>query len=294
MFNTYNTNTMKHVDRYSVQEFYKENYPISLDEYCKETEQTKGTIDFREFIEKRGLQYDLATRANWDYRYKCFKDGEIGMLMKKKEILKKKEDSFLDKTQKFLKECYNKGAVIEYEETEGKWVDLPKGLPIDFSKFEEGKIRLKHDDPTYEQVKRFKEEYGRPIVTTWELKNIPILAFCYNKGFCRTFPTEFGKRLEWDQMSIWRYYNIKEYLPETPIADFQRVFENKELYENYTAVETDEQSTRKEMIDSIEMEVKYIKDTLTIKTFIDIVNYVKWEFHNIDKKIEDLYARTEE
>lgn len=71
-------------------------------------------------------------------------------------------------------------------------------------------------------------------------------------------------------------------------------FENKELDENYTTVETEEQNTRKEMVDSIEKEIKYVKDTLTIKTFMDIVNYVKWEFQNINEKIEDLYARTEE
>lgn len=285
---------MKRVNSYNIQKFYKENYPISLDEYCKEIEQTKGTIDFREFIEERGLQYDLATRANWDYRYECFVDEVMDMFRKKTEILKEKEDSFLGKAQRFLKECYSKGAIVEYEEFEGKWVDLPKGLPIDFSKFEEGKIRLKHDDPTYEQVKQFKEKYRRPIVTTWELKNIPILAFCYNKGFCRTFPTEFGDRLEWDQMSIWRYYDMKEYLPETPIADLQRVFENKELDKTYVAVKTEEQNTRRKMIDHIVKEMNDLKDASTIRTFTDIVNYVKWEFHNIDEKIEDLYARTEE
>lgn len=207
---------------------------------------------------------------------------------------KKKKDSFLDKTQKFLKECYDKGAVVEYEEAEGKWVDLPKGLPIDFSKFDEGKIRLKFNDPTYEQVEQFKKLCGDILVTDNDLKNIPMLTFCYNKGFCKTLSTKVGKRLQWDSMNIWRYYNIKEYLPETPVADFQSFFKNNKLHENYTAVETDEQNTRKEMIDSIEKEVKYIKDTLTIKTFMDIVNYVKWEFHNIDKKMEDLYARTEE
>lgn len=55
---------MKHVDRYTVQELYKENYTISLDEYCRELDHTKDIINFQEFIEKRGLQYDLATRAN--------------------------------------------------------------------------------------------------------------------------------------------------------------------------------------------------------------------------------------
>lgn len=74
----------------------------------------------------------------------------------------------------------------------------------------------------------------------------------------------------------------------------QRFFENRELDENYAAVETEEQGTRKEMIDSIVKEIKYVKDTLTIKTFMDIMNYVKWEFQNINEKIEDLYARTEE
>lgn len=208
---------MKHVNRYTVQEFYKEDYPISLDEYCRELEHTKDTINFREFIEnqKGKLQYDLATRSNWDYRYKRFEE-EI-----KKMLKKKKKDSFLDKTQKFLKEGYDKGAVVEYEEAEGKWVDLPKGLPIDFSKFDEGKIRLKFNDPTYEQVEKFKELCGNTLVTDDALKNIPMLTFCYNKGFCKTFSTKVGKRLQWDSMNIWRYYNIKEYLPETPVADFQ-------------------------------------------------------------------------
>ena len=98
----------------------------------------------------------------------------------KKMFKKKKKDSFLDKTQKFLKECYGKGAVVEYEEAEGRWVDLPKGLPIDFSKFDEGKIRLKFNDPTYEQVEQFKKLCGNTLVTDNDLKNIPMLAFCYN------------------------------------------------------------------------------------------------------------------
>lgn len=249
------------------------NYPISLDEYCKEIEHTKDTVDFREFIEKQGFQYDIATRANWDYRYECFED-EV------KEMIKmKKEDSFLGRTQKLLKELYDKGASIEYEEDEGKWVDLPKGLPVDFSKFDEGKIRLKFGSVTHEQIVQFMQDYGIPTSTDWEYKNIPLLAFCYTKGFCKIILTESGNHLVWDALLF---------------PDLQRFFENKELDENYTTVETEEQNTRKEMVDSIEKEIKYVKDTLTIKTFMDIVNYVKWEFQNINEKIEDLYARTEE
>lgn len=41
-------------------------------------------------------------------------------------------------------------------------------------------------------------------------------------------------------------------------------------------------------------EMKDLTDQATIRTFMDIMNYVRWEFHNIDEKIEDLYARTEE
>lgn len=249
------------------------NYPISLDEYCKEIEHTKDTADFREFIEKQGFQYDIATKANWDYRYECFED-EVKEMLKKK-----KKDSFLNKAQKLLKELYDKGASIEYEEDESKWVDLPKGLPIDFSKFDEGKIRLKFGSVTHEQIVQFMQDYGIPTSTDWEYKNIPLLAFCYTKGFCKIVLTESGNHLVWDALLF---------------PDLQRFFENKELDENHTVVETEEQVTRKEMIDSIVKEIKYVKDTLTIKTFMDIVNYVKWEFQNINEKIEDLYARTEE
>lgn len=135
------------------------NCPMSLDEYCKELEHTKYTIDFREFIEMKGFQYDIATRANWDYRYACFED-EV-----KEMIKKKKENSFLGRTQRLLKELYDKGANIEYNEDEGKWVDLPKGLPIDFSKFDEGKIRLKFGSVTHEQIVQFMQDYGIPIST---------------------------------------------------------------------------------------------------------------------------------
>ena len=129
----------------------------------------------------------------------------------------KKKKSLLDESREFLKECYDKGVNIEYEEAKGKWVDLPKGLPIDFSKFDEGKIRLKFNDPTYSQVKQFEEEYGNPIVTDWEFKNIPMLAFCYNKGFCRVLLTKVGKRLQWDSMNIRRYYEAKYSITNEPV-----------------------------------------------------------------------------
>lgn len=203
---------------------------------------------------------------------------------------KKKESSnFLDKSHELLKNCYDKGAIIEYEEDKGKWVDLPKGLPIDFSKFDEGKIRLKLPDPTLEQVEKFKNEYGNPIVTDWDLKNIPMLSFCFLKDFCRVLPTKIGNRLQWDSINIWRYYGKKEYLPETPITELK-----KELDKNYVAVETEEQVTRNKMINSILKEMKELPDKATIRTFMDVVDYVCWEFHNIDEKMEDLYARTEE
>lgn len=262
---------------------YEMNKPMSLEEYCKTLDYSKAdTINFDEWAKKEGFAYDDATKANWDCRYERFKKGETEMFKKKKE---EKKDSFLDKAQKFLKECYDKGAAIEYEESEGKWVDLPKGLPIDFSKFDEGKIRLKFNDPTYSQVRQFKEEYGNPIVTNWDFKNIPMLAFCYNKGFCRVLSTKVGKRLQWDSMNIWRYYKVKEYFPE---------YEDKKLDENYEAVETEEQVTRNKMMDSIRKEMKGLTDKATIRTFMDVLNYVRCEFHNIDEKIEDLYARTEE
>lgn len=195
--------------------------PMPLKEYCETLDYSiADTINFKEWVKKEGFAYDYATKANWGYRYEKFKKEKIEMFRKRKE---EKKDSFLAKAQKFLKKCYDRGATIEYEEAEGKWVDLPKGLPIDFSKFDEGKIRLKFD-PTYEQVEQFK----------------------------------------------------------------------KELDKNYVAVETEEQSTRNKMIDSIMKEMKDLTDQATIRTFMDIMNYVRWEFHSIDEKIEDLYARTEE
>lgn len=392
---------------------YERNKPMSLEEYCKTLDYSKAdTINFEEWAKEEGFAYDDATKGNWEYRYARFKYArfkkeEEGMFKKKKE---EKKDSFLDKAQKFLKECYDKGATIEYEESEGKWVDLPKGLPIDFSKFDEGKIRLKFNDPSYEQVAQFKKEYGNPIITDWDLKNIPMLAFCYNKGFCRALPTKIGKRLQWDSISIWRYYGKKEYLPETSPAELQKIFEkkrdeesnrlvcldeyytylpqpdrdffkawlkinkpamlaifepirvgeldelyneciedtkpmslrdyceryfddiqsdkvrafcnwvierkeeeaklrrdwvnlyikfspeyeNKKLDKDYAVDETEEHRTRNEMINSIMKEMKGLTDKATIRTFIDVMDYVRWEFHNIDEKIEDLYARTEE
>lgn len=132
---------------------YAINKPMSLEEYCIILDYSKAaTINFDKWAKKEGFAYDYATKANWDYRYEKFKKEKIEMFRKRKE---EKKDSFLAKAQKFLKECYDIGATIEYEEAEGKWVDLPEGLPIDFSKFDEGKIRLKFD-PTYEQVEQFK------------------------------------------------------------------------------------------------------------------------------------------
>lgn len=113
----------------------------------------------------------------------------------------------LSESQKFLKECYDMGAVIEYEEDKGKWVDLPKGLPIDFSKLQEGTIRLKYNEPTYEQVEKFRREFGSPIVTDWDFKNFPILTFCLVKGFC-TIKIE-NLLLEWNPTNIRRYYKVK-------------------------------------------------------------------------------------
>ena len=259
---------------------------MSLEEYCITLDYSKAVaINFDKWAKKEGFAYDVATKANWDYRYEKFKKEEIEMFKKRKE----EKYSFLAKAQKFLKECYDRGATIEYEEAKGKWVDLPEGLPIDFSKFDEGKIRLKFGEPTYEQVEQFKKEYGSSIVTDWDLKNIPMLSFCLVKDFCRTLPTKVGNRLEWDSISIWRYYGKKEYLPETPITDLQ-----KELYKSYAAVDTEEQNTRNKMIDSIMEEMKGLTDQAAIRTFMGVMNYVRWEFHNIDEKIEDLYARTEE
>ena len=97
-----------------------------------------------------------------------------------------KKKSLLSDSRKFLKECYDKGATIEYEEEKGKWVGLPKNLPIDFSKFEEGVIRLKYEEPTYEQVEKFTKAFGSPIVknTDFKISNIDFLSrqrFLYNK-----------------------------------------------------------------------------------------------------------------
>jgi hypothetical protein len=114
----------------------------------------------------------------------------------------------LSESQKFLKNCYDKGATLEYEEAKDKWVVLPKGLPIDFSKLQEGVIRLKYEEPTYEQVEKFRKAFGSPIVTNWDFKNFPILTFCLAKGFCII---KEGGLLEWNPMNIWRYYNVKDY-----------------------------------------------------------------------------------
>lgn len=272
---------MKHIDR-CVQEFFFINNPISLDEYCKESkhaEHAADIINFRKFVEKKGFQYDIATRGNWDYRYKCFKDEE-------KEMFKKKESSnFLDKSKEFLKNCYDGGAIIEYNDGQ-EWKDLPSGLPLDFSQFKEGTIRLKFNDPTYEQVNQFKKEYGNPIVTDWDLKNIPMLAFCYSKGFCDILSTKVGNRLDWDQMSIWRYYKAKEYLPETPIAELQNIF--KEKSEKNLDQEVLDCFTRNKMLDYVMKDMKDLTDQTTIRTFMDVMNYIRWEFNNIESKFKNI------
>lgn len=132
------------------------------------------------------------------------------VILEEEEMFKKK----LSESRNFLKNCYDKGAIIEYEESKGKWVDLPKGLPIDFSKLKEGVIRLKYEEPTYEQVEKFRKAFGSPIVTNHDFKNFPILTFCLVKGFC--IIKEDGL-LEWNPMNIWRYYNVKEFLSLNPL-----------------------------------------------------------------------------
>lgn len=224
---------------------YEMNKPMSLEEYCKTLDYSKAdTINFEEWAKKEGFAYDDATKANWDYRYERFEKEETKMF-------KKKKDSFLDKAQKFLKECYDKGAIIEYEESEGKWVDLPKGLPIDFSKLKDGTIRLKYEEPTYEQVEKFRKAFGNPIVTDTDFRNFPILTFCLFKGFCAI---KEGGLLEWNPMSIWRYYNVKEFLSLNPL--------------------------KKEF------------DKTDVNTFNGILNYIEMEFQNINAKIDGLYAKT--
>jgi len=275
---------MKHTDRNTfniVQEIFFKNQPISLDMYCKESEHTERAADiinFRKFIEKEGFQYDIATRANWDYRYKRFKDEE-------KEMFKKKEpSSFLDKSKEFLKKCYDEGAVIEYIDGQ-EWKDLPSGLPLDFSQFKEGTIRLKFNDPTYEQVEKFKNEYGNPIVTDWDLKNIPMLSFCLVRDFCRVLPTKVGNRLQWDSMNIWRYYGKKEYLPETPVSELQNILKEKSE-KNLDQELLD--YTRNKMLDHVTKDMKDLTDQTTIRAFIDVMNYIRWEFSNIELKFQNV------
>ena len=275
---------MKHTDRNTfniVQEIFFKNQPISLDVYCKESEHTERAADiinFRKFIEKEGFQYDIATRANWDYRYERFKDEE-------KEMFKKKEPSnFLDKSKEFLKKCYDGGAIIEYNDGQ-EWKDLPSGLPLDFSQFKEGTIRLKFNDPTYEQVEKFKNEYGNPIVTDWDLKNIPMLSFCLVRDFCRVLPTKVGNRLQWDSMNIWRYYGKKEYLPETPVSELQNIFKEKSE-KNLDQELLD--YTRNKMLDHVTKDMKDLTDQTTIRAFIDVMNYIRWEFSNIELKFQNV------
>lgn len=96
---------MKHTDKTSfssMQELlaYKESCPISLEEYCRDLDYSKeDTINFEEWAKKEGFAYDNATKANWDCLYERFKKEETEMFKKKKK------ENFLDKAQKFLKEC---------------------------------------------------------------------------------------------------------------------------------------------------------------------------------------------
>jgi hypothetical protein len=131
-------------------------------------------------------------------------------ILEEEGMFKKKLSAPLD----FLKNCYDKGATLEYEEAKDKWVVLPKGLPIDFSKLQEGTIRLKYEEPTYEQVKKFRKGFGSPIVTDKDFRNFPILTFCLAKGFCII---KEGGFLEWNPTDIWRYYNVKEFLSLNPL-----------------------------------------------------------------------------
>lgn len=206
---------MKHTDRNIfnlVQEIFFKNQPIPLDVYCKESEHTERAADiinFRKFIEKEGFQYDIATRANWDYRYKRFKDEE-------KEMFKKKEpSSFLDKSKEFLKKCYDAGEIIEYNDGQ-EWKDLPSGLPLDFSQFKEGTIRLK----------------------LIELK-IPI------QGLQSTFKENLDQEL-------------LDYI------------------------------TRNKMLDYVMKDMKDLTDQTTIRTFMDVMNYIRWEFNNIESKFKNI------
>lgn len=276
---------MKHIDR-CVQEFFFINNPISLDEYCKESkhaEHAADIINFRKFVEKKGFQYDIATRGNWDYRYKCFKDEE-------KEMFKKKESSnFLDKSKEFLKNCYDGGAIIEYNDGQ-EWKDLPSGLPLDFSQFKEGTIRLKFNEPTYEQIMQFKQRYGEPIMFTNDIKHEPLLAFCFCKDFCHIVPSDKFNRLQWDTMAIWRYYGKKEYLPETPVSELQNIF--KEKSEKNLDQDLPTCITR-DMFNSIMKDINDLTDQTTKRTFMDVMSYIHWEFSNI-KNISNTDTAAEE
>ena len=276
---------MKHTDRNTfniVQEIFFKNQPISLDVYCKESEHTKRAADiinFRKFIEKEGFQYDIATRANWDYRYKRFKDEE-------KEMFKKKEpSSFLDKSKEFLKKCYDAGEIIEYNDGQ-EWKDLPSGLPLDFSQFKEGTIRLKFNGPTYEQIMQFKQRYGEPIMLTNGIEHEPLLAFCFSKGFCHVVPSDKFNKLQWDTIAIWRYYGKKEYLPETPISELQSIL--KEKSEKNLDQELLDCITRNKMLDYVMKDMKDLTDQTTIRAFMDVMNYIRWEFNNIESKFKNI------
>lgn len=201
---------------------YEKNKLYSLEEYCKTLGYSKAdTINFEEWAKKAGYEYEDMSIKGWKTLYEAY-------TTKGEEMFKKKnKNQFLIDSQKLLKNCYEKGAEIEYFDGD-KWNVLPLGLPLDFSQFAEGKIRLKFNDPTYEQVMKFKEEYGEPMITEWDLENIPMLAFCYNHNFCNIVTVKNNvKRLQWYSPSIWRFYGKKEYLPETSQKELEEIFKKK-------------------------------------------------------------------
>lgn len=203
---------------------YEKNKPYNLEEYCKTLGYSKAdTINFEEWAKKAGYEYIDSSLVGWEELYKKY--ATEGKEMIKKE--KKNKNQFLIDSQKLLKNCYEKGAEIEYFDGD-KWNILPPGLPLDFSQFAEGKIRLKFNDPTYEQVMEFKAKYGEPMVTEWDFENIPMLAFCYNHNFCNIVTVKNNiKKLQWYAPNIWRFYGKKEYLPETSQKELEEIFKKR-------------------------------------------------------------------
>lgn len=232
---------------------YEKDKPYNLEEYCKTLGYSKAdTINFEEWAKKVGYEYIDLTLTGWENLYKTYTTE--GKEMIKKE--KKNKNQFLIDSQKLLKICYERGAEIEYFDGD-EWNVLPPGLPLDFSQFAEGKIRLKFNDPTYEQVMEFKAKYGEPMVTEWDLKNIPMLAFCYNKGFCGIRPTKIGNRLEWDPNTIWRFYGKKEYLPETSQKELEEILNKKR----------DEEMLKAEIYSLAEYTAAFIDDKVKASAF---------------------------